>query len=280
MTRFPIIANAAARALADKVFTDYLYEDSGEVLNWCVQSLYRIIDYFQLSRYEEMKGIANFDIQTISNLYFITTMQSVYSEKIQRICTFLKDLKGGSNDAIVAKVMKMVKEKYADPELSLQKIASDLGISYNYLSTIFKQISGENFSSYLTKIKMNHAKQLVMEGKLKMYEIAEQIDYSSKWYYENNETIKRAVDFIISDTVRAVGSDEHLYRLYNELINKDWFMTFPDFEAYKATRDQMYADYADRMAWTKKTLINISKAGFFSSDRTIAQYNDDIWKLN
>ena len=57
-------------------------------------------------------------------------------------------------------------------------------------------------------------------------------------------------------------------------------MTFPDFEAYKATRDQMYADYADRMAWTKKTLINISKAGFFSSDRTIAQYNDDIWKLN
>ncbi len=105
-------------------------------------------------------------------------------------------------------------------------------------------------------------------------------DYSSKWYYENNETIKRAVDFIISDTVRAVGSDEHLYRLYNELINKDWFMTFPDFEAYKATRDQMYADYADRMAWTKKTLINISKAGFFSSDRTIAQYNDDIWKLD
>ena len=105
-------------------------------------------------------------------------------------------------------------------------------------------------------------------------------DYSSKWYYENNETIKRAVDFIISDTVRTVGSDEHLYRLYNELINKDWFMTFPDFEAYKATRDQMYADYAERMAWTKKTLINISKAGFFSSDRTIAQYNDDIWKLN
>lgn len=105
-------------------------------------------------------------------------------------------------------------------------------------------------------------------------------DYSSKWYYENNETIKRAVDFIISDTVRAVGSDEHLYRLYNELIKKDWFMTFPDFEAYKATRDQMYADYADRMTWTKKTLINISKAGFFSSDRTIAQYNDDIWKLN
>ena len=186
-----------ARALADKVFTDYLYEDSGEVLNWCVQSLYRIIDYFQLSRYEEMKGIANFDIQTISNLYFITTMQSVYSEKIQRICTFLKDLKGGSNDAIVAKVMKMVKEKYADPELSLQKIATDLGISYNYLSTIFKQISGENFSSYLTKIKMNHAKQLVMEGKLKMYEIAEQIGYVNAKYFA--EQFKKSVGMTPSE---------------------------------------------------------------------------------
>ncbi len=105
-------------------------------------------------------------------------------------------------------------------------------------------------------------------------------DYSSRWYYEDNENIKRAVDFIVSDTVKAVGSEEHLYRLYNELINKDWFMTFPDFDAYKATRDQMYTDYADRITWAKKTLINISKAGFFSSDRTIAQYNEDIWKLN
>ena len=186
-----------ARALADKVFTDYLYEDSGEVLNWCVQSLYRIVDYFQLSRYEEMKGISNFAICTIRNLYFITTMQSVYSEKIQRICTFLKDLKGGSNDAIVAKVMKMVKEKYADPELSLQKIAADLGISYNYLSTIFKQISGENFSSYLTKIKMNHAKQLVMEGKLKMYEIAEQVGYVNAKYFA--EQFKKSVGMTPSE---------------------------------------------------------------------------------
>ena len=105
-------------------------------------------------------------------------------------------------------------------------------------------------------------------------------DYSSRWYYEDNENIKRAVDFIVSDTVKAVGSEEHLYRLYNELINKDWFMTFPDFDAYKATRDQMYTDYADRITWAKKTLINISKAGFFSSDRTIAQYIEDIWKLN
>ncbi|MBQ8625396.1 MAG: glycogen/starch/alpha-glucan phosphorylase, partial [Agathobacter sp.] len=73
---------------------------------------------------------------------------------------------------------------------------------------------------------------------------------------------------------------ENLERLYNELLNKDWFMTFPDFKEYVATREQAYADYEDRSTWSRKMLVNISKAGFFSSDRTIAQYNEDIWKLN
>ena len=104
-------------------------------------------------------------------------------------------------------------------------------------------------------------------------------NYSSHSYYEKNPAIKRAVDFIVSDTVMKVGNKENLLRLYQELLNKDWFMTFPDFESYKKTREKAYEDYKDRMKWAKKTLINISKAGFFSSDRTIAQYNKDIWKL-
>lgn len=104
-------------------------------------------------------------------------------------------------------------------------------------------------------------------------------DYSSRSYYEKNPAIKRAVDFIVSETVMKVGNKENLLRLYQELLNKDWFMTFPDFESYKKTREKAYEDYKDRMNWAKKTLINISKAGFFSSDRTIAQYNKDIWKL-
>ncbi|MBQ6843465.1 MAG: glycogen/starch/alpha-glucan phosphorylase, partial [Agathobacter sp.] len=86
-------------------------------------------------------------------------------------------------------------------------------------------------------------------------------------------------DFIVSDEVRKVGDDEALYRLYHELINKDWFMTFPDFQEYVETREKVYADYENREAWARKMLVNISKAGFFSSDRTIAQYNKDIWKL-
>ena len=114
------------------------------------------------------------------------------------------------------------------------------------------------------------------EEVIKHYEKA---DYVSRSYYENDANIKRAVDFIVSDEMMAVGCRENLERLYNELLNKDWFMTLPDFEDYMATKERIYADYEDRMAWAKKMLINISKAGFFSSDRTIAQYNEDIWKL-
>ena len=88
------------------------------------------------------------------------------------------------------------------------------------------------------------------------------------------------LDFIVSDTVKSVGCSENLERLYNELLNKDWFMTFPDFEDYIATREKAYAAYTDRKDWAKKALINISKAGFFSSDRTIDQYNKEIWKLS
>ena len=104
-------------------------------------------------------------------------------------------------------------------------------------------------------------------------------DYCAKSYYEADEVLKRAVDFIVSDEVRAVGDDEALYRLYYELLNKDWFMTFPDFQDYLETREKVYADYEDQDSWARKMLVNISKAGFFSSDRTIAQYNKDIWKL-
>ena len=115
------------------------------------------------------------------------------------------------------------------------------------------------------------------EEVIKHYEKA---DYVSRSYYENDANIKRAVDFIVSDEMMAVGCRENLERLYNELLNKDWFMTLPDFEDYVATKERIYADYEDRMAWAKKMLINISKAGFFSSDRTIAQYNEEIWKLS
>ena len=104
-------------------------------------------------------------------------------------------------------------------------------------------------------------------------------DYCSMDYYKNNSDLKKAVDFIISKKMIRIGNKNKLIRLYNELLNKDWFMTFPDFPAYIEAKEKAYADYEDRRAWAQKMLVNIAKAGFFSSDRTIAQYNEDIWHL-
>ncbi len=105
-------------------------------------------------------------------------------------------------------------------------------------------------------------------------------DYRSKDWYEKDKDLKAAVDFIVGKDMMKIGQKENLKRLYKELLNKDWFMTFPDFEDYVKTREEAYAAYSDRTEWAKKMLINISKAGFFSSDRTIAQYNEEIWKLS
>ena len=105
-------------------------------------------------------------------------------------------------------------------------------------------------------------------------------DYKSKDWYEKDKDLKAAVDFIVGKDMMKIGQKENLERLYKELLNKDWFMTFPDFEDYVKTREEAYAAYSDRTEWAKKMLINISQAGFFSSDRTIEEYNRDIWKLD
>lgn len=103
--------------------------------------------------------------------------------------------------------------------------------------------------------------------------------YSSREIYEEDALIHKLVDFITGEELLAIGDEESLTRLHKELTGKDWFMTLLDTREYIATKEKVYADYEDRKTWNKKALINIAKAGFFSSDRTIAQYNEDIWKL-
>lgn len=105
-------------------------------------------------------------------------------------------------------------------------------------------------------------------------------DYDAGKYYNNDEIIKNAVDFLISEEMTSIGQAENLHRLHHELISKDWFMSLLDLKAYIQTKDQAYNDYEDRLAWAKKSLINITNAGYFSSDRTIAEYNNDIWHLD
>ena len=112
------------------------------------------------------------------------------------------------------------------------------------------------------------------EEVIKHYENA---DYVSKDFYEKDETIKEAVDFITSKELLAIGHEENLTRLQNELLNKDWFMTLLDFKAYTKKKEEALEAYEDRKTWAKKMIVNIAKAGYFSSDRTIAEYNNDIW---
>lgn len=108
----------------------------------------------------------------------------------------------------------------------------------------------------------------------------EKMDYNSRAIYEGDADIKKYVDFIVSEPMLKLGKEEHLRNFYNELLNKDWFMTLLDLKDYIKVKDQVFADYEDRSSWAKKMLANIGEAGFFSSDRTIAQYNKDIWHLN
>ena len=111
---------------------------------------------------------------------------------------------------------------------------------------------------------------------IKLYETS---GYVSRKFYDDDEVIKSLVDFIISPELMQIGDPTNLGRLYKELINKDWFMTLLDIKEYIDVKEKMMAAYTDRMAWAKMMLVNTAKAGFFSSDRTIAEYNNDIWKL-
>ena len=103
--------------------------------------------------------------------------------------------------------------------------------------------------------------------------------YSSAALYDGDEEIARLVDFIIDKKMIRIGDVESLCRLYKEIVGKDWFMTLLDVKEYIRKKEAMLADYEDELAWSRKTLVNIAKAGFFSSDRTIAEYNQDIWHL-
>ena len=105
-------------------------------------------------------------------------------------------------------------------------------------------------------------------------------DYDPREWYEADPNLRRAIDFLTSPEMLAEGREENLARLKNELIGKDWFQTLPDFNAYLVRKGQAVADYAfDPLGWTRRTLVNIAKAGYFSSDRTIAEYDRDIWHL-
>ena len=114
------------------------------------------------------------------------------------------------------------------------------------------------------------------EEVIRLYETGE---YNAAAIYENDAVIEELVDFIISKELIRIGDPANLARLYKEIVGKDWFMALLDIKDYIRVKEQMLLDYEDERSWSKKMLVNIAKAGFFSSDRTIAEYNNDIWHL-
>ena len=104
--------------------------------------------------------------------------------------------------------------------------------------------------------------------------------YSAETLYQEDKMIRELVDFIKGEELEAIGDMENLERLYKEIRSKDWFMALLDVKEYIETKEKMLADYEDEAAWSRKALVNIAKAGYFSADRTIAEYNRDIWKLS
>lgn len=117
------------------------------------------------------------------------------------------------------------------------------------------------------------------ESSQKVIDLYDKQSYCAKAIYDNDEAIRGLVDFIISKELLLIGDPASLVRLYKEIVYKDWFMTLLDLKDYIETKERMLCDYEDREAWAKKSLVNIAKAGYFSSDRTISEYNADIWHL-
>ena len=198
-----------------------------------------------------------------------------------------------NNDPVVSKHLKVVMvENYNVTKASKLIPACDVS---EQISLASKEASGTGNMKFMLNGALTlgtedganvEIHQLVGDENIYIFgESSEQViehykkaDYVSKKYYEK-ESIKELVDFIVSDEMLKVGDEVNLNRLHNELIVKDWFMTLLDIEDYIKTKDRVFEDYSDRETWNRKVLINISKAGFFSSDRTIAQYNEEIWKL-
>ncbi|MGN0346080.1 MAG: glycogen/starch/alpha-glucan phosphorylase [Lachnospiraceae bacterium] len=209
-----------------------------------------------------MQEIINKDpkVNKYMKLVFVTNYNVSYAEKLIPACDISEQISLASKEASGTGNMKFMLNG-----------AVTLGTEDGANVEIHQLVGDDNifiFGKDSDTVIENYAKNAAGKN-----------GYVSKKFYEKDAVIKEAVDFIISDTVKKVGDEVCLNRLYNELINKDWFMTLLDLKEYIRVKDKALNAYEKKNAWRKMMLVNIAKAGFFSSDRTIAEYNKDIWKL-
>lgn len=195
------------------------------------------------------------DVNPYMHLVFVTNYNVTYAEKLIPACEISEQISLASKEASGTSNMKFMLNG-----------AVTLGTADGANVEIRDLVGADNIYMFGidSETVINHYKNS---------------DYVSRDYYEKSPVIKEAVDFIVGPQCMKIGHKENLERLYNDILNKDWFMALIDLEDYIKVKDQMFADYEDRKHWNQMSLVNIAKAGFFSSDRTIAEYNRDIWKL-
>ncbi|HAP72663.1 MAG TPA: maltose phosphorylase [Lachnospiraceae bacterium] len=195
------------------------------------------------------------DVNQYMHLVFVTNYNVTYAEKLIPACDISEQISLASKEASGTSNMKFMLNG-----------AVTLGTADGANVEIHDLVGNDNI--YMFGIDSETVIRHYAKG-----------DYVSKDYYDRSPVIKEAVDFIVGPQCMAVGHKENLERLYNDILHKDWFMALIDLEDYIRVKDQMFADYEDRRRWDQMMLVNIAKAGYFSSDRTIEQYNKDIWKL-
>lgn len=195
------------------------------------------------------------DVNPYMHLVFVTNYNVTYAEKLIPACEISEQISLASKEASGTSNMKFMLNG-----------AVTLGTADGANVEIHDLVGDDNIYMFGidSETVINHYKNA---------------DYVSRYYYEKSPVIKEAVDFIVGPQCMKIGHKENLERLYNDILNKDWFMALIDLEDYIKVKDRMFADYEDRKHWNQMSLVNIAKAGFFSSDRTIAEYNRDIWKL-
>lgn len=195
------------------------------------------------------------DVNPYMHLVFVTNYNVTYAEKLIPACEISEQISLASKEASGTSNMKFMLNG-----------AVTLGTADGANVEIHDLVGDDNIYMFGidSETVINHYKNA---------------DYVSRDYYEKSPVIKEAVDFIVGPQCMKIGHKENLERLYNDILNKDWFMALIDLEDYIKVKDQMFADYEDRKHWNQMSLVNIAKAGFFSSDRTIADYNRDIWRL-
>lgn len=195
------------------------------------------------------------DVNPYMHLVFVTNYNVTYAEKLIPACEISEQISLASKEASGTSNMKFMLNG-----------AVTLGTADGANVEIHDLVGDDNIYMFGidSETVINHYKNA---------------DYVSRDYYEKSPVIREAVDFIVGPQCMKIGHKENLERLYNDILNKDWFMALIDLEDYIKVKDQMFADYEDRKHWNQMSLVNIAKAGFFSSDRTIAEYNRDIWRL-